>query len=74
MPLPLAAVFHPANVLPVFTKPPVSPNTVTVAWCAYGLLSVGTIPPVLPLPLYVTVYVGSAVHCAYSVTFAAAMV
>ena len=54
VPKPVASVFHPANVLPVFAKEPEFVSVVTEAEAAYGLdASTGTVPEVLLLPLYV---------------------
>jgi len=56
VPEPFAAVFHPENENPVLTNVPVFAKMVTVIPPAYGEEpSVGTLPPVLVLPLYVTV-------------------
>jgi hypothetical protein len=58
VPEPFAAVFHPENVNPVLANVPVFPKMVTVEPTVYGEEpSVGTLPPVLVLPLYVMVYV-----------------
>ena len=70
VPLPSAAVFHPAKIYPVFDNAgePLFPKTVTVENSTYGESpSIGAVPPVLVLPSYVTVYIG--VHCAYSRVF-----
>jgi hypothetical protein len=58
VPEPSAAVFHPENVNPVFANEPVFPKIVTVVPAVYGEEpSVGVLPPVLVLPLYVIVNV-----------------
>jgi hypothetical protein len=57
VPEPFAAVFHPENVNPVLANEPVFPKMVTVDPDVYGEdPSVGPLPPVLVLPLYVMVY------------------
>jgi hypothetical protein len=57
VPEPFSAVFHPENVNPVLDNEPVFPKTVTVEPGVYGEEpSVGPLPPVLVLPLYVTVF------------------
>ncbi len=64
VPDPFAAVFQLLNVLLVLTSAPEFVRTVTVEPVRYGLEpSTGTVPPVEPLPLYVTVKV-IGVHCA----------
>jgi hypothetical protein len=51
-------VFHPENVNPDLAKVPVFPKTVTIEPGVYGEEpSVGVLPPVLVLPLYVIVNV-----------------
>jgi hypothetical protein len=60
-------VFHPANEYPVRTSTPLFDATVTDAPTPYAPTSDGTLPPVEPLPEYVTPYV-TAVHFAYNVT------
>jgi hypothetical protein len=51
-------VFHPANVNPDFANVPEFPKIVTVEPGVYGEEpSVGPLPPVLVLPLYVMVNV-----------------
>jgi len=60
-------VHQPANSYEVLVSVPEFAATVTVAPLAYAVVSVGTVPPVLPFPLYVTEYV-VAVHVAVNVT------
>jgi len=51
VPNPVARVFHPPNVLPVFANDPEFVSVVTAADAAYGLdASTGAVPDVLPLP------------------------
>jgi hypothetical protein len=58
VPEPFAAVFHPENVNPVFANEPVFPKMVTVEPGVYGEEpSVGVLPLVLVLPLYIIVNV-----------------
>ena len=52
VPKPVASVFHPAKVLPVFAKGPEFVSVVTDADAAYGLdASTGVVPDVFPFPL-----------------------
>ncbi len=56
VPEPLAAVFQLLNVFAVLTSAPELVSTVTDDPVRYGLEpSTGTVPPVEPFPLYVTV-------------------
>jgi hypothetical protein len=55
LPVPSALVFHPAKKKPAFTRSPVLPSTVTLAFCWYDPVSLGTLPPVALLASYFTV-------------------